>query len=65
VIDSNTRHDTGHSYCIFVVFPQVFLISAEAVKQAYTLHMKYTFTHNGDYTHISKQCFLSGDAGAE
>jgi len=48
-----------------VAFPQVFLINAEAVKKAYKLYMKYIFTHNGDYTHISKQCFLSGDAGAE
>jgi len=40
VLDSNTRHDTGHSYWIFVVFPQVFQINAEVVKQAYKLHMQ-------------------------
>jgi hypothetical protein len=50
---------------VFVVLPQVFLINDGKVQQAYKLSMQYIFTHNGNYTYISKQCFLFGDAIAE
>jgi len=48
-----------------VVFPQVFLINAEEVKQVHKFFMQCIFTHNGDYTHHSKQRFRSGEAGTE